>query len=259
MSMNSIHSLHKRYFALPVLLFSVFLSHAQGNRQQIEVMVDGENITLPFEIIQDGKITTWDWFGQLTVGGEDGAVLTGVQGLFDPDPFIGYAIGLIDIGAPSSFLFSFATPIVPTSPPGTVSSSFSAALTDAGDGAISITPPAVFGVPTDSDGIDEIHVVNDGFPLTNDGLDLGPAGVFGGGASVHGPFNEVGPMPGPGAWTWMQIDVGFTGSGGGDLYGLTGSAIKTESEDVPEAASTLFLALIGLGGCAAMRGRLGRG
>jgi hypothetical protein len=90
-------------------------------------------------------------------------------------------------------------------------------------------------------------VVNDGDPLTNDGLDLGPAGAFDGGASVHGPFNEVGPMPGPGPWTLLQIDVNFEGSGERDNYGLTGSAEKLAS--VPDPASTLVLGLLGLGSC----------
>jgi hypothetical protein len=183
------------------------------------------------------------------------AVLPFVNMSADPDPFLGYAIGITDLGAPSVFGFVFATPIVPTSPPGTVTTGFSASLTDGGDGAISITPGAP-GVPTDSDGIDEIHVVTDGFPLTNDGRDLGPGAAFGGGASVHGPFNEVGPMPGPGPWTWMQINVTFAGSGGNDFYGLTGSALKVETPSVPEAGSTLMLLSAALAGLVAVRNRI---
>jgi hypothetical protein len=236
-------------------------SYAQGQSDLlIQVMVDGQVWEVPIEFTQEGKLTFWNFTGQLLLGNEvDGAILTGLNGSANPDPFLGYAIGITDIGASSTFGFVFGTPIVALSPPGTVTSSFSASLTDGpgagglGVGAKSITP-GVPGVPVDGDGIAEVHVVNDGHPLTNDGLDLGPAsGVLGGGASVHGPFNEVGPLPGPGPWTWLQIDVNFTGSGGGDFYGLTGSAEKVETTRVPEAASTLFLTLVGLASCGLSR------
>jgi len=226
-------------------------SYAQDGSKNIQVMVDGEEVDLPLEISQDGKLILWNFVGQLEIGGSDGAILSGLNVTANPDPFLGYAIGVTDIGAPSVFGFVFGTPIVGISPPGTVTSSFSASLTDGGDGAKSITPGAP-GVPVDGDGIAEVHVVNDGFPLTNDGLDLGPAsGDLGPGASVFGPFNEAGPLPGPGPWTWLQINVTFTGSGGADFYGLTGRAEKVES--VPEAASTMLLTLMGLASCALSR------
>jgi hypothetical protein len=126
-----------------------------------------------------------------------------------------------------------------------VSTGFSASLTDGGDGAISITPVDP-GVPVDGDGVAEIHVATDGFPLTNDGHDLAPGAAFTGSpfsAFVHGPFNESGPMPGPGPWTWMQLNVTFMGSGGGDVYGLTGSLLKVEGA-IPEPGAILFGAAV---------------
>jgi len=235
-------------------------SYAQGQTDVlVQVTVDGQVIEVPLEFTREGKLTFWEFTGQqMLIGNEvDGAILTGLSGSANPDPTLGYAIGITDLGAPSSFGFAFGTPIVALSPPGTVTSSFSGSLTDGpgagglGVGHKSITP-GVPGVPVDGDGITEVHVVNDGFPLTNDGLDLGPAsGDLGPGASVYGPFNEAGPLPGPGPWTWLQIDVTFTGSGGGDFYGLTGSAEKIQG--VPEAASTLFLTLLGLASCGLSR------
>jgi len=228
-------------------------SYAQDDSRNIQVNVDGTDVDVPLEISQDGKLINWQFIGQLEIGGPDGALLNGLNVTANPDPFLGYAIGITDIGAPSVFGFVFATPIVATSPPGTFSSSYSASLTDGGNGAISITPVAP-GVPVDGDGIPEVHVVNDGFPLTNDGHDLGPAAAFGEGASTHGPFNELlFPMIGPGPWTWLQINVTFAGSGGNDFYGLTGRAEKLETPSVPEAASTLLLTLVGLASCALTR------
>lgn len=237
------------------LLGSLLISSVNAQTQHLpgpQVTIDGVRYELPLESGQDGKLYTWNLAGELTLGGDNGAILSALSMSADPDPFLGYAIGVTDIGAPSIFGFVFGTPIVPTSPPGTVTSAFSASLTDGGDGAISITPVAP-GVPTDSDGIPEIHVASDGFPLTNDGLDLGPGAAFGGGASVHGPFNEAGALSGPGPWTWMQLNITFSGSGGNDFYGLTGSLLKVETPSVPEAGSTLLLTLIGLSGCALTR------
>jgi hypothetical protein len=222
----------------------------------IGITVGDEEVTLPFEIIQDGKVTVFDFQGQQSVGGEDGVIIQSVNASFDPDPFIGYALAVVDVGAPSTFGFVFATPIVPLVAPGTITSGYSGSLTDGGSDGVSITPVAP-GVPTDGDGVEEVHVVTDGFPLTNDGVDLGPAATFPGGiANVHGPFNEATGFPGAGPWTWLQINVTFEGSGGGDFYALSGRAVKEAAPPgpgVPDPASTLVLSLIGLGCCAFSR------
>jgi len=238
---------------LGAALFLTVNSYAQETRNIVVSVDGGDPVEVPLEVTQDGKVINWSFFGELAIGGDDGAILTGLNVTADPDPFLGYAIGVVDIGAPSVFGFAFGTPIVPTGPPSDVSVGFSASLTDGGNGAISITPVAP-GVPVDGDGITEIHVANDGFPLTNDGHDLGPGAAFvgaPGGAFVHGPFNESGTIGG-GPWTWMQLDVNFAGSGGNDFYGLTGSLLKVQGT-VPEAGSTLLLTMLGLAGCAVSR------
>jgi hypothetical protein len=247
-----------------LLTANIYAQDGSGNIR-VQVNVDGTDFVVPLAVAQDGKLlginqdgklTAWNFIGQMQIGGPDGGLLTSLNVVADPDPFLGYAIGITDIGAPSVFAFTFGTPIVPTSPPGTFSSSYSGSLTDGGDGAISITPVAP-GVPVDGDGVPEVHVVNDGFPLTNDGHDLGPAAAFAGEVGetfVHGPFNELlQPMIGPGPWTWLQVNVTFEGSGGNDFYGLTGRAEKVETPAVPEAASTLLLTLAGLASCALSR------
>jgi len=240
---------------LGAALFLTVNSYAQESRN-IQVSVDGgDPVEVPLEVTQDGKVINWSFIGQLEIGGADGAILTGLNVTADPDPFLGYAIGVVDIGLPSVFGFSIATPIVPTGPPTDVSVGFSASLTDGGDGAISITPVAP-GVPVDGDGVPEIHVANDAnLPggLINDGHDLGPGAAFAGApgdAFVHGPFNESSTIGGP--WNWMQLNVTFAGSGGNDLYGLTGSVLKLQGQ-VPEAGSTLLLTMLGLAGCAISR------
>jgi hypothetical protein len=236
----------------------------------VQISIDNEPVELPFNITQDsslttwdlqdriGMVTTWDLQGPITIGGDNGVTISAISAAFSPNPFIGYAIAVIDVGAPSTFSFIFATPIIPQVAPGTITSGYSGSLTDGGQDGVSITPAAP-GVPTDGDGIPEVHVVTDGFDaagaLVNDGVDLGPAASFPGGiANVHGPFNEVAAFPGPGPWTWLQINVSFEGSGGGDFYALSGRADKeATSISVPDSASTLMLSLVGFGCCALSR------
>jgi hypothetical protein len=212
--------------------------------------VDDENIQLPAPVLNEEG----DWELAITepidIRGPSGALeaqITSLGALFDQDPFISYGVAVIDFGAPSAFGFAFGTPIVPTSSPGTASASFSASVTDGTSGVVDFIalPP---GVPTDG-APDEAQVFNVGLPLANPGLDLGPT-VLGvplvGGSGVVGPFAASGVLP-AGTFTWLQLDLNFSGSGGGDIYTLNGRGEITES--VPDAANTFALALFGLGLC----------
>lgn len=196
---------------------------------------------LPIRILDGTDIRTFESTYEYDVNG-DGfrAVVTGV---LDPDPSIAYGITVTDFGAPSTFTFTFTTPIVPTA--GVVTGSVSGGLTDVTGNGVSITPSVALGDP-DGDTIAELQVneVGVGGPpvFTNMGVDVGGAMSFGPGVPganhVYGPFT-TGPIAGPaGVWTSLQSRVEFTLSGGGDIASLTGFA-----SIVPEP-STMALSAI---------------
>jgi hypothetical protein len=169
-----------------------------------------------------------------------------MSGELNPDPSIGYAIGVTDFGAPSVFGFVFFTPIVPTGFPNTVDSSLTGGLIDFGGDGISLTPTAA-----------TLQTSSVGMPLTGMGVDLGPAFAAGpsspGAPYVYGPFTQ-GPIPGPGPgpWTGLQVSVGFGLSGGSDSAALTGFAQILEGGIViPETGANGSMALLAglVGGC----------
>ena len=155
--------------------------------------------------------------------------------VLDPDPSISYALAVTDLGAPSAFSFLFGTPIVPTGSPNLVTGSLVGGLTDfTGDG-VSITPTGA-----------HVQTSEVGFPMTNMGVDVGPALVVGAGPPgslyAYGAFAS-GPMagPGPGPWTFLSTSAEFGLSGGGDSAALTGySSIVETVTPVPEPASMLL-------------------
>jgi hypothetical protein len=157
----------------------------------------------------------------------------------DPDPSIAYGLAVVDLGAPSTFAFTFFTPIVATGSPNIVNASISGALTDfTGDG-VSMSPV----VPNTT--IQQSSVLA---PLTSMGVDVGPAFTAGPGAPgalyIYGPFS-AGPIsgPAPGPWTGLEIDLSFTLSGGGDVAALTGF---TSIEEAPVSTPDGGAGLIGL-------------
>ena len=150
---------------------------------------------------------------------------------YKEDPFISYSAAVIDTGVPSTFNFTFNSPMNPlVAGPNLVRSSMSLSATDGGNDGVNVTalaPPV--SIPVDSDGITEMQVttVSDGSVQNNIGLDLGgPGQTFPASSQsvVWGPFNEgpvTGPVSGTG-WNNLQLDINFQGSGGGDVYTLSG-------------------------------------
>lgn len=201
----------------------------------------------------DGKTWGLESKGVIEVFNDAGGLEARIEGLnvlFNPDPFITYGVAVIDFGAPSVFGFTFGTPIVATGSPGTATASFSGSVTDGGsDGVGFIALPPLGGVPTDG-APDEAQVFNLGlpFPLTNPGLDLGPsiaAIPLAGGSGAMGPYAGSGPLP-AGVWSWLQIDLTFSGTGGGDIYTLNGKG-EIVSRAMPDAGNSVLGLVLGWG------------
>lgn len=198
----------------------------------------------PFQIGTEsiGVVVPW----HLKVEGQFEVTLSGV---LDPDPSIAYALTVVDFGAPTTFTFSFFTPIVATGSPNVVAATISGTLTDATGNGVSITP--------DASGFVQRSAV--GVPATTSmGVDVGSSATHPG-TTPSGPLTygygayNAGPIAGPGLGPWMGLGVvvSFTLSGGDDQAALTGSASINEVS-VPEPAT---LALMLLGAAAVVRRR----
>jgi hypothetical protein len=172
-----------------------------------------------------------------------------ITGVIDPDPSISYGISVTDFGAPSSFSFTFTSPIVPTGSPNFVTGSLVGGLTDnTGDG-ISMTPTQV---DMDSDSLLEMQTsgVIGGGPVTNMGVDTGP--VFsappGPPGALHNYLASVaGPLLGPsGTWDTLTTTLAFQGSGNGDIYSMTGfSSIEAVPEPGVMGLVTVAVGMLG--------------
>lgn len=159
----------------------------------------------------------------------------------NPDPSIGYGLAVSDFGAPSSFLFVFSVPIVPTGSPNVVNGSVVGGLTDMTGDGVSITPTG-----------SSLQINDLLAPLTNMGVDVGvadvhPASGTPGSFYTYGAY-AAGPIagPGPGPWTGLQVTVGFGLSGGGDIAALTGFA-SIEQSAVPESSTMMAGGALALG------------
>ncbi len=205
------------------------------------MMVDGVAYQLPTPVPSEDASGKTIWLvPDFTV--QTGAFMVELSDtILNPDPSIAYGLAVTDFGAPSTFLFVFATPIVPTGfPNSTVRSSVVGGLTDMSGDGVSLTPTG------------PLLQVNDLIaPLTNMGVDVGlgvtfPAAIagsfYGYGAYAEGPI--AGPVPGP--WTGMQITVSFDLSGGGDIAVLTGSAF-IEEFIIPEPGTMMAGGVLALG------------
>jgi len=177
---------------------------------------------------------------------------------FNQDPSIQYGVAVTNTSTSAmNFSFLFSQPISSTPTPGSVTASLSGSTTKGGGnpGVVTVTPQAApAGVPGDPDNPpgNQLQVftlsTTGGPPLTNAGLDLGPA--FSSNPTLtsdtYGPFNE-GPQAGPiasGLYNFMRLDLNFSLSGNGDVFTFNGSALVTPE---PEIAALLGLGLIALG------------
>ncbi len=147
-----------------------------------------------------------------------------------------------DFGAPSTFVFTFITPIAATAAPNEVDASLSGALTDASGDGVSLIPS----------GGSFVQLSSLGDPQTNMGVDIGgsvsgPATGIANSFSIYGPFDsDLIPGPGPGPWTSLTVVTSFTLSGNDDVAALSGSAeiVQVPTPNMSFAGGVFLLAVM---------------
>jgi hypothetical protein len=175
----------------------------------------------------------------LTFDNGDTVYSPGFQSLFDP--VINASIGVVDNGAPSGFSFTFVAPLAPSiNLPAVgrldIEGSFADGASDGGS-ATPLFTSAIAQATIEGSGV----------------ADAGPAATFNPGVDVYGPFSstynfDCTLLP-DGQCDSFDLQISFTGSGGGDSYSFSA---RHEINPVPEPATLFllgsgFLGLMGFG------------
>lgn len=151
---------------------------------------------------------------------------------------IAYGVAVVDVGAASSFSFSFSVPIALDPGATTVVSSIVGGMTDFSGNGVSVSTTGGFTTLQRS-WVDA--------PTLGLGVDVGPSLAFGPGASGslynYGAY-ATGPVAGGdlSAYTILSTQVDFLASGGSDIIVLTGYTDIV----VPAPASIALLGGLGL-------------
>ena len=232
-----------------ITLLVLVISPVVANVPIATLMVDGQPVDLGnLAITQQGSGSNVQQVYELGQPIEtDEYIITNIIANTTENTSVTYAIGIIDTGAPSAFTFSYNSSINPViAGPNLVHSSMSFSTTDGGSDGVNVTALAPSaGIPVDSDGITEMQVttVSNGIVRNNIGLDLGGPGITfppGTDSATWGPFSEgfiSGPESATG-WITIQIDLNFQGSGGGDIYTMSGLSDITAAP-VPNVTASM--------------------
>jgi hypothetical protein len=146
------------------------------------------------------------------------------------DPVLTLGAVFTDAGAASSFSILTISPLVPSLPASvSYKLDLSGSWVDGGSDAGSLTP-AITTFGTMDASLNGVAI---------DGIGGAAAFLPAGGAAVYGPLTTSGTYGGGAPpYTTFGIQFGFTGSGGDDVYGLTG---RFEVNPVPEPTTLVLL------------------
>ena len=175
----------------------------------------------------------------INISSTDGDQVNLTAGMIDPDPFITYGVSVLDSGAPSTFGFSFSSPVAPTvTAPGVVTASISGSVTEGSGGTVVVTPTAppagISQDGTDNGALpDEIQVFSlssdGGSNWINAGVDVGTAFTSPNllvTQSANYPATNTPAVAGPASaspFDFMRLDLNFMLSGGGDIFTVNGA------------------------------------
>lgn len=188
------------------------LPEPSNNTPGASIMIDGNSAPIPSGFVPGSASQVY--FGSPTgpLGGSD---ITGdtfsVSGGGSIDPSINFALGVTDVGAPSTFTFAFTIPLSPSlSGPIFVLSTLGVTLTGSGTTAATITP--VFS-----------NLMLNNIGSCAAGVDIGTGFSTPASSSLTESFTAASTFtPSAGCDSSLTAYVSFSGSGGNTGYGLTG-------------------------------------
>jgi hypothetical protein len=172
----------------------------------------------------------------------DTITMNQIEGLFDP--VLVASIGVVDVGAPSTFTVSTVSPLIPTiNAPARVTTRIGGSLSDGDDGIVGVTAGQFTAMAKGT---------VEGVEVNSVGLDVADTNVGTGGILNYGPYELTTILDGtetsPTApYDSFDLAISFTGKGGGDGYAFTATNTIT-AVPIPAAAWLLASGLIGLAG-----------
>ena len=190
--------------------------------QVISLVFDGTTFGIPQQEIEFGD----DDLRDLVVVGANG----------DVDPIASMTVTVTDFGTPTSFAISLTTTIVPIVGLATSELTISGTLTDAAEG------DGVSATPFTSSHIGQATVEGLGV------LDAGPPAST---AGSYGPFTQTTNLDSAnfgGSIEAMDVQISFTGSGGGDVinFSATHTLTPVQTPAIPEPTTFAVWGLLGL-------------
>lgn len=166
--------------------------------------------------------------GSVLPGEQDSLTLTSID--FSPNPFISGAVTFVDAGAPSNLLVTFSGLLSLGSTDFGYTLTGSATLTDAARDGVSLPAQTLLSLATPG--------------LIAGGVDGTGVAIIGSSLSGAGPATLT-PAMGDASCVACAVQVlafGIQGSGGGDVYAMTGTFDIRETTAVPAPAPLGILA-----------------